>query len=127
LTPAEAPPPRYDGQPSQFILSAGTRLTRVHSHRFAVTDFNSNLAQSSLQGGRFDATPEDPYGFFYAAEDDMTAVSEALLRDLFIDDRGARLLPRAALRARKISWLTTTIDLTLVDLRISRLSARTHG
>jgi hypothetical protein len=75
------------------------------------------MAQGALRGGRFDATPEDPYGFLYAAEDDATAVSEVLLRDLPIDERGARLLPGAALRGRRIGWLTNTVDVALVDLR----------
>jgi hypothetical protein len=92
-------------------------LTRLHSDRFAVIEFNPTVTRSSLQGGRFDATPEDQYGFLYAAEDDATAVSEALLRDLPIDERGARLLPRAALHGRRISWLATTADLPLASLR----------
>jgi hypothetical protein len=117
LAPNQPPPGRYDGTPRRFVLSSGTRLTRIHSTTFAATEFNPTLAVSSLRGGRFDATGEDEYSFLYAAEDDMTAVSEVLLRDLAIDERGARLLPRAALSGRRISWLRPTVDLVLVSLR----------
>ena len=61
-----------------------------------------------------------PYSFLYAADDDATAVSEVLLRDLPLDERGARLLPRARLRNLRIGWLTTNRDLQLVDLRSGR-------
>ena len=40
--------------------------------------------------------------------------------DLQIDDRGARLLPRARLSGLRISWLRTTLDLELVGLRSGR-------
>ncbi len=117
MPPNQGPPPRYDGTPHRFLLPAGTRLTRVHSAGFAVTEFNSTVARSDLQGGRFDATPGSEYAFLYAAEDDATAVSEVLLRDLPLDERGARLLPHAALTGRRISWLRTMLDLELVSLR----------
>jgi hypothetical protein len=120
LSPRQAPPPQYDGTPSPFLLAAGTRLTRIHSAQFAVTDFNPTVARHPLWGGRFDATPTDPFGFLYAADDDATAVSEVLLRDLPLDQRGARLLPRARLRNLRIGWLTVDRDLQLVDLRSGR-------
>ena len=82
-----------------------------------MTDFNPTVASHPLRGGRFDATPDDPYGFLYAADDDATAVSEVLLRDLPIDERGARLLPRARLRGLRIGWVATTRELELVGLR----------
>ena len=120
MSPRQAPPPQYDAVPAPFLLAAGTRLTRVHSAQFAVTDFNPTVARHSLRVGRFDATPDDPYGFLYAADDDATAVSEVLLRDLPLDERGARLLPRARLRNLRIGWLTVDRDLQLVDLRSGR-------
>ncbi len=95
-------------------------MTRVHSAQFGVTDFNPTVARHRLRGGRFDATPDDPYGFLYAADDDATAVSEVLLRDLPLDERGARLLPRARLRNLRIGWLATTRDIQLVNLRSGR-------
>ena len=106
--------------PRRFLLPAGTRLTRIHSAAFHVTMFNPTLARSDLSGGRFDATPDDVHAFLYAAEDDATAVSETLLRDLPIDESGARLLPRARLSTLQVSWLTTTLDMELVSLRSGR-------
>ena len=120
MSPNQPPPPRYAGRPPSFLLPAGTTLTRVHSTAFGVTQFNPTLALDDLQGGRFDATPEDEYAFLYAAENDATAVSEALLRDLPADEYGARLLPRARLSQLSISWLRATADLELVSLRSGR-------
>ncbi len=117
MSPNQPPPPRYAGRPPRFLLPAGTTLTRVHSTAFGVTQFNPTLALDDLQGGRFDATPEDEYAFLYAAEDDAAAVSEALLRDLQADEYGARLLPRVRLSQLSISWLRATADLELVSLR----------
>lgn len=120
MSPRQTPPPQYDGAPASFLLAAGTRLTRIHSAQFAVTDFNPTVARHPVRGGRFDATPDDSYGFLYAADDDATAVSEVLLRDLPLNERGARLMPRARLRNLRIGWLTTNRDLQLVDLRSGR-------
>lgn len=120
MSPRQAPPQQYDGTPASFLLAAGARLTRIHSAQFAVTDFNATVARHPLRGGRFDATPDDLYGFLYAAEDDATAVSEVLLRDLPLDERGARLLPGARLRSLRIGWLTVDRDLQLVNLRSGR-------
>ena len=120
MSPNQAPPSRYEGTPRRFLLPAGTTLTRVHSAAFSVTEFNPTLARRDFLGGRFDATSDDAYAFLYAAEDDSTAVSETLLRDLPIDERGARLLPRAGLSKLRISWLRTTLDLEVVGLRSGR-------
>lgn len=117
MSPNQPPPSRYSGRPSRLVLPAGTTLTRVHSTAFAVTQFNPTPALHDLQGGRFDATPGDEYAFLYAAEDDATAVSEALLRDLLADEFGARLLPRVRLSELSISWLRATAELELVSLR----------
>ncbi len=75
------------------------------------------MARSDLRGGRFDSTPGDDYAFLYAADNDPTAVAEVLLRDLPIDDYGARLLPRVRLSDLRISWFSTTLELELVNLR----------
>ena len=120
MPPRQPPPERYEGAPRRFLLRAGTRLTRIHSAAFGVSEFNPTVARTDLQGGRFDATPADEYAFLYAAEDDTTAVSETLLGDLPIDERGARLLPAARLAGLRISWLRTTRDLELVNLRSGR-------
>ena len=80
-------------------------------------EFNPTVARSDLRGGRFDSTPGDDYEFLYAADHDPTAVSEVLLRDLPIDDYGARLLPRVRLSELRIGWFSTTLELELVSLR----------
>ena len=120
MSPNQPPPPRYSGSPARFRLPAGTTLTRIHSTAFGVTQFNPTLALDDLQGGRFDATPEDEYAFLYAAENDATAVSEVLLRDLSADEYGARLLPQVRLSQASIGWLRVTVDLELVSLRSGR-------
>ena len=117
MSPNQLPPSLYDGTPVRLLLPAGTRLTRIHSAAFGAIEFNPTVAASGLRGGRFDATPGDEYPFLYAAEDDGTAVAEVLLRDLPIDERGARLLTRASLARRRIGWLRTTRDLELISLR----------
>lgn len=117
MSPNQLPPPRYAGSPARFLLPAGTSLTRVHSTAFSVTQFNPRLALDDRQGGRFDGTPEDEYAFLYAASNDATAVSEALLRDLPVDEYGARLLPQVRLSQVSISWFRVTVDLELVSLR----------
>jgi len=130
VSPRKNPPPHYDGKPKKFSLPPGTQCTRIHSAEFNVADFNPTVVRDPLRGGRFDATPGDPYAFLYAgtgdedppartwtAAADQVAVSEALLRDRTFTDTGAALLPRAALRGRRIGWFRTTTELNLVDLR----------
>ena len=117
MPPFQAPPTLYDGAPRRFFLPAGTTLTRIHSAAFGAVEFNPTVARSDLRGGRFDSTPGDDYAFLYAADNDPTAVSEVLLRDLPIDDYGARLLPRVRLSELRIGWFSTTLELELVDLR----------
>ena len=117
MSPSQPPPSCYEGTPRWFLLPKGTTLTRIHSTYFSVTQFNPTVARSDLRGGRFDAMPEDEHAFLYAAQDDATAVSEVLLRDLPIDDFGARLLPRTSLSRLSIGWLRSTVDLELVSIR----------
>lgn len=82
--------------------------------------FNPTVPRDDLRGGRFDAIGDDPYPFLYAAEDDATAVSEVLLRDVPSDEHGARLLPQASLSPLSIGWLRTMLDMELVNLRSGR-------
>lgn len=114
--PSRQPPDDYTGDPRLADLDAGTVLTRLHSDAYDVVEFNPTVSDSRYRGGRFDATSADPYSHLYAAADDASAVSEALLRDLPIDRHGAQLLPRRALIGRRISWLAPTRGLTLVSL-----------
>lgn len=120
MTPSAAPPTRFDGVPPRFVLPAGSTLTRIHDARFGVTEFNPTVPGVRHQGGRFDASPDDQYSYLYAAGDDMTALAEALLRDVAIDGRGARLLPHRNIEHARIGWLRSTRDLHLVSLRSGR-------
>ena len=120
MSPRLDPPSHLQGDPYLCTLPQGSRLTRVHDSRFGVVEFNPNVTDSDRKGGRFDSVPSDPYAFLYGAVDDRTAVSESLLRDLPSDDFGFRLLPRAQIVGKKISWMTTTRDLALVSLRSGR-------
>ena len=95
-------------------------MTRIHNDAFGAIEFNPTVALHDLRGGRFDGTPGDEYAFLYAADNDGTAVSETLLRDLPINEWGARLLPRARLSKLQISWFSTTVELELVSLRSGR-------
>ncbi len=115
--PNEPPPEAHRGKARRFTLESGVRLTRIHDRRFGATAFNPRLADPHWGGGRFDASELDPYGFLYAAEDDPSAVAEALLRHLPLSSTGSRLLPHAALRGRQISWIAPAADLELVSLR----------
>ena len=102
------------------MLREGATLARIHSSSFGAAEFNSTVATSALAGGRFDSTPGDVYPYLYAAEDDATAVSETLLRDLPVDDYGARILLEAQLTQLCIARLEATCDLPLVSLRSGR-------
>lgn len=117
MPPLQPPPARYDGTPRAYLLPAGSTLTRLHSERYGVTEFNPTVARRARTGGRFDASPGDEYAFLYAASDDPTAVSEALLRGVPSDERGSRVLPEVQLRGLRIGWLRTTRDLEFVSLR----------
>lgn len=117
MPPLQPPPARYDGTPHTYLLPAGSTLTRLHSERFEVTEFNPTVARRARIGGRFDASPGDEYAFLYAAGDDPTAVSEALLRGIPSSERGSRVLPGTRLRGLRIGWLRTSRELELVSLR----------
>lgn len=98
------------------ILPAGTRLSRVHSGEFTAVQFNPTLADPHWEGGRFDATEADQYGYLYAGCDDECAVCETLLRDLPLDSGGGRVLPRAAVAGRVLGRLVLSGDVPLVSL-----------
>ena len=54
-------------------------LKRLHDAAFRIAAFNPIVARDTLEGGRFDGTPEDPFAFLYAAGDDVTAIAKARL------------------------------------------------
>ncbi len=66
-------------------------------------------------GGRFDATPDCPYPFCYAAFDDLTALCEVLLRDVPFGAE-ERYLPHTAVAGRRLVLLETLRPLWLVSL-----------
>ena len=113
--PNYPPPDHCSGEPRESVLPTGLTVSRVHSSEFAATSFNPRLAESPFKGGRFDGTPDDPTPFLYAAEEDAAAVAEALLRDVPFDTQ-PRILGRARIRNKCLSWIRSTRDLHLVRL-----------
>lgn len=117
------PPARPPNDPVVSVIAAGSVLYRVHSASFRSTEFNPTDPDASEAGGggRFDSLSGDP-PFLYAARSPVTAIAEALLRDIPFDDRGMRELPRAALERRCLSELVASEDLELVSLHGEGLS-----
>ncbi|MEV8624444.1 RES family NAD+ phosphorylase [Streptomyces sp. NPDC051079] len=113
----QIPPSGARMRPVVHELTAGTRLWRLHLHRYGGQEFNPRLAHEFFRGSRFDGTEQDPYASLYAALDPVTALSEVLLRSVDFDDAtGTRLVPWAQASRYRLSVLRTTEDLTLVDL-----------
>lgn len=100
-----------------FTLPSGTVLSRVHRSAYDGADFNPVASDILFGGGRFDATPLNPYGYLYAGASDSTAIAEALLRDLAANDRGYRFLPKRVWGGRQLSRIETAADLEIVSLR----------
>src|ERR1700685_4255774 len=113
--PIAEPPTRFDGQPNPYLLRRGSCLWRVSSRPYSARAFKPTPTELTA-GARFDGSADDPYAFYYAALEEKTALAETLLRNLNPDERGRRLVPRAALAARQISGLTLTRDLSLINL-----------
>lgn len=99
----------------QTVLPAGTGLWRVHRGRYPADSFSPKPADVLFGGGRFDSTCADAYPFFYAGLTPETALCEALLRGLVFNGL-SRQLPRAGVRGRVLSSLTTTVPLTMLSL-----------
>ncbi|MGW1175060.1 RES family NAD+ phosphorylase [Kitasatospora sp. NPDC002543] len=115
------PPEKLPGNPTRVTLAAGTELVRVHSARRAATAFNGNPADCFYGGGRFDGTALDDYGFLYAGLTVEAAVCETLLRSIPFDPAaGPRLVQRAAVRGRRLSFLRLAADVTVVSLVAGR-------
>jgi RES domain len=117
---AAKPPTRYDGTPEIHRLRRGACLWRVHSRDHPSRAFNPKLSDPLFGGARFDATDDDPYPYYYAALDEMTAIAETMLRGLDPDDQGRRALQHPAVAGRRISGLTLIHDLELVSLVTGR-------
>ncbi|MFF0750467.1 RES family NAD+ phosphorylase [Streptomyces sp. NPDC004267] len=113
----QIPPAGVPMRPLTHTVPAGTRMWRLHQHRYDATAFNPTLAHEFFRGSRFDATEKDPYPYLYAALDPVTAVSEVLLRSVEFDDvTGERLVPWAQASRYHLSVLRTTAEFRLVDL-----------
>ncbi|MFG2835647.1 RES family NAD+ phosphorylase [Streptomyces zaomyceticus] len=113
----QIPPAGVPMTPLTHTVPAGTRLWRLHLHRYEAAEFNPRLAHEFFRGSRFDATEKDPYSYLYAALDPVTALSEVLLRSVEFDDAtGVRLVPWAQASRYRLSVLRTTAELRLVDL-----------
>lgn len=100
-------------------ITAGTVFFRIHSSRYAPEAFNPSLSHRYFGGGRFDATLDDEYSYMYLGSSVGVALAETLLRDLPLNDRNTRRLPRAAYRERSLSALQLRTDIECLELRSS--------
>jgi hypothetical protein len=114
--PLARPPATATVSPRSLVLPAATRLWRVHKKHRSCTEFKAVAADRHFGGSRFDSTPDDPYPYLYAAQDRQTALLETLVRGIPFNDRGERLIRRAAVTDLRISALVTVSDLTLISL-----------
>ena len=114
--PFQAPPRRYRGTPLRRVLPATTRLHRVHRRIREATAFSPVVADTLFGGGRFDPTDGEEHAYFYASLTERTALAEVLLRGLPFNDRGTRVIPRAAVKGRRLSGVDVTEDLSLLAL-----------
>ncbi|MET9183754.1 RES family NAD+ phosphorylase [Streptomyces tendae] len=125
--PNYRPPEELTGDPGKVTLARGTLLYRVHGSHRGAADFNPKPAHCLYGGGRFDATEHDPYGYLYTGLSASAAVCETLLRSLPFDPLGGpRLLPRTAVRGRRLSTLRLTSDLCVLPLMSARDLAAVH-
>lgn len=115
--PPVPPPPSARVTPHRSVLSAGTLLWRAHKRIRPVTAFNPAGADPLFGGGRFDATTADSYPYLYAAPEQQTALLETLVRGIPFDEKGHRLIRRAAIKGVRITALRPARDLNLVALR----------
>jgi hypothetical protein len=112
-----APPPGVTRtSPNSLVLTAGTLLWRVHKKYRSGSDFKLAGADAHFGGGRFDSTAADPYPYLYAAPEPQTALLETLVRGIPFNDRGSRLIRRAAITGYSISAFRPAHDLTLISL-----------
>lgn len=109
----------YQGTPQHMTLPAGSLIYRVCRQRHK-TLFCGAVADSHFGGGRFDPTADDTYPYLYATLSVETAFAESVLYNLPFDNSGARILPKAVLRGRRLVTLITIGDLTLIALRTTK-------
>lgn len=115
--PADIPPKGVVPRPRFTELPAGSFLWRVT--RLPGTPFRSLPADPADRDpaavGRFGPTPECPYPYCYAATDDLTAISEVLLRNVGFGGP-QRYLPEREVADRHLALLETRAPLWLVSL-----------
>src|SRR5438067_6970598 len=99
--------------PIMVDIPANVVLVRVHSRRFRPIEPNFTPSTSPKKGGRFDSTLGD-YGYLYFAEDDCTAIDEALLRDRKFNMQRLRSMRRRELIDRDISEVFVLRSLPVV-------------
>jgi hypothetical protein len=115
--PFAPPPSAAKTSLNSWVLAAGTRVWRVHGKSRGGGDFKPIAADAHFGGGRFDSIESDPYPFLYAALDHQTALLETLVRGIPFDDKGHRLIRRAAIAGYRIAAFEVAQDLTLLSLR----------
>lgn len=119
--PADIPPKGVIPSPRFRELPAGSLLWRVtkepaDSARALFRPPPADAAASSDgAGGRFGPAAECAYPYCYAALDDLTAISEVLLRDVGFGGP-LRYLPADAVTGRRLALLETLAPLWLVSL-----------
>lgn len=119
--PADIPPKGIAPRPLFTELPAGSFLWRVTKEPVSgpTTPFRSPPADPADfdqdAGGRFGPTPECPYPYCYAALDDLTAISEVLLRNVGFGGP-QRYLPAREITGRRLALLETRAPLWLVSL-----------
>lgn len=122
----EDPPWGVVARPYKSIyVNEGVQLARVFDHEDAASnhygplDFNPNVPAPGM-GGRFDATPADPFPFLYCArtaDGASTAVYERILKDRAYDKpRRAFVVPRKEIESLSLQYFIATRRLRLVGL-----------
>ncbi|MER6237836.1 RES family NAD+ phosphorylase [Streptomyces clavifer] len=115
------PPMALPGTPGKVTLAPGAGLFRLHAAHRPAGSFNTVRAHPFYGGGRFDGTDHDPYGYVYAGLTSASAVCESLLRSVPFDGAAtARLVPRSAVRGRRLSFLRLATEVTLLPLLSGR-------
>nr|WP_062342834.1 RES family NAD+ phosphorylase [Herbidospora sakaeratensis] len=112
----KALPGECGGVPRREIVPAGTIVWRLHRRHRDPAAFNDTVAESPLSGGRFSGTPDYRYPVLYMAFSEETAMAESLLRSLPFENSRKRVVPRAAVKERRLSALEITQPLTLLRL-----------
>lgn len=114
------PPPRVLSSPVKMVhLLPAEVMFRIHASRFDADQFNPVQSHRYFGGGRFDSTEDDKFSYMYAGQSVDVALSETLLRDLPLNERDTRHLPRSTYKARRISALQLTRPISLLAMRSS--------